>query len=123
MSPLYITLAVAAGGALGATGRYWIGVLASGMGSAWPVGTFTVNVVGSALIGFVVAHAGHLPHAHAFLVTGLLGGFTTYSAFALDTVHLAEAGRPILAALYVGATIVVCLASALAGVALGRATA
>jgi CrcB protein len=107
--------AVAVGGALGALARY-------GVASAWPhpvVGfpwaTLVINLVGCLLIGAVLATVGHRPLARAFLATGVLGGFTTFSAYSLETRDLIAAGRIGLATLYALGT----LAGALVAVFLG----
>ena len=107
--------AVAAGGALGALARY-------GVASAWPHpvagfpwSTLLVNLLGSLLIGAVMTTASHRPLARAFLATGVLGGFTTFSAYSVETRDLLAAGRFGLALLYALST----LAGALVAVAIG----
>lgn len=116
-------LQVALGGALGASGRYLTGVAAIRvMGPGFPWGTLTVNVVGSFVMGVVVVALGHLG-ANRFaplLMTGVLGGFTTFSAFSLDAVTLYERGQLGIAALYVGASVVVSIAALFAGLLLAR---
>jgi CrcB protein len=78
-----------------------------------------VNVAGSLAMGWFVAVLA--PAWHPLVLTGLLGGFTTFSAFSLDVLRLVEGGRPAAAALYAGGSVVLsCLACA-AGLALGRA--
>jgi CrcB protein len=92
-------LLVAAGGAAGSVARYLVGLAAAGLGAGFPWGTLAVNVLGSALVG-LAAGLGASGDARLLLVTGFLGGFTTFSAFSLDAVGLA--GRsPLLAGLYV----------------------
>jgi CrcB protein len=117
-------LLVCAGGALGSGGRYLAAVLAvRWLGPEFPHGTLLVNLAGSYVIGVVQELAGHrvLPEAaRVFLAAGLLGGFTTYSAFSYESVRLAAGGAWPLAALYVGLTTVGCLALAALGVATGR---
>lgn len=92
-------LLVGAGGALGAMGRYGVGTL---VGRVWhggfPLGTLTVNIVGSLAIGLLVGFlARYTPEwqaqARLFLAVGLFGGFTTFSAFSLDAVTLMERGQ------------------------------
>ena len=117
---------VALGGALGATIRHLSGVVATRLaGHAFPWGTLFVNVAGSFLMGVVVVvlarHGG--AWLSPFLATGLLGGFTTFSSFSLDAVTLFDRGQTALAALYVGASVVVCLAAIAAGLAVARALA
>ncbi len=104
---------VALGGALGASLRYLATLL-------WPApwGVLAVNVLGSFAIG---ALAVRLPAAPApFLVTGVLGGFTTFSAFSLDAVRLAEGGRLGAATLYVGGSVALSLGACAAGLWIGR---
>lgn len=113
--------AVAAGGAAGATARFLVGTLAEPLGG-YPWGTFTVNVIGSFLLGLL---AGALswnpaPELRAFLTVGLLGGFTTFSAFSLDIVLLAERGRLELAAVYFASTVFCSVGGLVAGLRLSR---
>lgn len=122
-----VWLAVAIGGALGALARWLVGesILAwSGPATDFPWGMFpwdtlTVNVVGCALIGFLAPLViTRSPWVAGFVVTGFLGGFTTYSAFAEETFSLADRGDAagvVLAGIYVLATI----ATTAAAVALG----
>ncbi|MCA2014139.1 fluoride efflux transporter CrcB [Cereibacter sphaeroides] len=111
-------LQVALGGAIGASGRYLTGVAAIRlMGPGFPWGTLAVNLIGSFVMGVVVVVLGHLS-ANRFaplLMTGVLGGFTTFSAFSLDALTIWERGQQGLAALYVG----VSVAGSLAAIALG----
>ncbi len=103
-------LCVAAGGALGSVARYLL-TLASiaHLGAGFPWGTLAINVAGSALIG-VAAGLGVGGEWRLFLVTGVLGGFTTFSAFSLETGLLWERS-PVLAAAYVAASLVLALAA------------
>lgn len=117
-------LAVAVGGAAGALARHglWLATTRT-FGSNFPWGTFVVNVIGCALIGAVfVAIDEHPsePTLRALLMTGLLGGFTTFSAFALDAHGLTEAGFPGRAAVYVAASVLLCLGGCWFGAALAR---
>jgi len=115
---------VAVGGAAGALGRFWVGVAAvSTLGAGWPFGTFVVNVAGSFLIGVVASGPWASEAVRAAIVTGVLGGFTTFSAFSLETVRLMADGRPGLALGFVAASVVVCLLAAWAGVLLARVVA
>ncbi|OUS22582.1 fluoride efflux transporter CrcB [Litorivita pollutaquae] len=111
---LPVLLQVAVGGAIGASLRYLTNVGAMRvMGAGFPWGTMTVNVVGSFLMGVLVlylAQKGGTRFA-PFLMTGLLGGFTTFSAFSLDALTIFERGQAGLAALYVGASVVLSLAA------------
>lgn len=113
-------LQVALGGALGAAARYLTGVAmlrAFGTG-AFPLGVITVNIVGSFLMGVIVVWFGQkgLTHLSPFVMTGVLGGFTTFSAFSLETVTLIERGQIGLAALYVVLSVVASVGALMAGV-------
>ena len=119
-----MTLAqVALGGALGASGRYLLGIAAiRTMGPGFPWGTLAVNVLGSLAMGALVALLARLGNAWApFLMTGLLGGFTTFSAFSLDAVALWERGAAGLAAGYVAASVALSLLALVLGLWAGRA--
>lgn len=116
-------LAVALGSALGGVGRYGLSRLWPWVPGGWPTATMTVNLLGSFAIGLLSvglsARAGGAETARLFWMTGVLGGFTTYSAFALETVTLAGAGEAMRAAAYVVVTVLACLVAAFAGRALG----
>ena len=116
-------LAVALGSALGGVGRYGLSRLWPWVPGGWPTATMPVNLLGSFAIGLLSvglsARAGGAETARLFWMTGVLGGFTTYSAFALETVTLAGAGEAMRAAAYVVVTVLVCLVAAFAGRALG----
>ncbi len=108
-------LLVGLGGAAGSILRYLVSVAATAvLGGGFPWGTLAVNAAGSAAIGFL-ASFGLQDSARLLLVTGLLGGFTTFSAFSLETAQLWQRA-PWLAALYVGAS----LGGGLAGFAAGH---
>ncbi len=115
-------LMVAAGGAAGAVARFLLGMgLASFLPGPWP--TFVVNLVGSMIIGLLI---GVLAGSDWFeswgrflLVTGLLGGFTTYSAFAMDAVVLMSQGRWLSALTYGVVTAVGCVLAAWVGFRIG----
>lgn len=101
---------VALGGALGSVARYLVSLAALGtLGAGFPWGTLAVNVLGSAAIG-VAAGAGLEGGARLLVVTGFLGGFTTFSAFSLETGSL-FARSPPLAALYVAVSLALGLAA------------
>ena len=116
-------LQVALGGAIGSVARYLTNVaVMRGIGPGFPWGTVIVNVVGSFLMGVLVvwlAEKGALRHA-PLLMTGLLGGFTTFSAFSLDAVTLWERGAVGPALVYVLGSVLVSLAALFAGMALTR---
>ena len=120
MSPGVVqVLMVAAGGAAGAVARFLLGMsMASMVPGPWP--TLVVNVLGSFVIGLMI---GALAGSDWFeswgrflLVTGLLGGFTTYSAFAMDAVVLISQGRWLSAGTYVITTAIGCVLAAWLGV-------
>lgn len=116
-------LSVALGGALGAVSRYLTGLATLRLlGPGFPWGTLTVNIVGSFLMGVIVVLLGHYSaNRYAPLVmTGLLGGFTTFSAFSLDALTIFERGQAGLAAVYVGASVILSLAAIVAGLSLAR---
>jgi fluoride exporter len=115
------TALVMIGGAIGAAARYQLGGWATrAFGSAFPWGTLLVNLMGGFLIGLLFARAGGEP-ARLLLGVGLLGGFTTFSAFGLETVLLFERGATGTALTYVFASVIGALFATLAGLSLGRA--
>jgi fluoride exporter len=111
---------VGLGGAMGSIARYCAYRLWPVSPGAWPVPTFVVNVAGSFAIGllymYVAGRGGSADNARLFWMTGVLGGFTTYSAFALETALL---GLSLTGAAYVAATVLGCLLAALAGMKTG----
>lgn len=118
-------LAVAAGGAIGATGRFLVGRLMFNiMGPGFPWGTLTVNVVGSFLIGLTVqllAMRYNLSHEwQGFLIIGVLGGFTTFSAFSMELSLMIEKGQLSTAALYAFGSLFVGVAALFIGIYAGR---
>ena len=127
MAPMIqTTLLVALGGALGAALRYLTGVgLVRALGQGFPIGTLTVNVVGSFVMGFFVVLAAErgLTHLSPLVMTGLLGGFTTFSAFSLDAVTLWERGEVGPAALYVAASVALSIGALVLGLLMARAMA
>ncbi|MCJ7871657.1 fluoride efflux transporter CrcB [Phaeobacter sp. J2-8] len=109
---------VALGGALGASARYLTGLaVVRLMGHGFPWGTFAVNVLGSFLMGVlvVVLSQYHATRFAPLVITGFLGGFTTFSAFSLDTVALFERGQMTAAAFYVLASVGLAIAALFAG--------
>ncbi|MBV6389885.1 MAG: putative fluoride ion transporter CrcB [Nitrosomonas europaea] len=105
-------LLVGLGGFIGSIARYKLGglILHMTVQDRFPYGTFTVNVVGCLVVGILAGVAERYdvlgPNARLFLFTGLLGGFTTFSAFGLETVHLIRRGDLGAAALYAGGSVV-----------------
>ncbi len=119
-------LLAAFGGAIGSVLRYLVGVFSvRWFGPSFPWGTLAVNVVGSFIIGLMVEMIARRFNAsmelRVFIVTGILGGFTTWSSFSLDTMVLFERGAIAAAAAYVIGSLVVSFAAVFAGLALGRA--
>jgi CrcB protein len=114
---------VALGGAIGASLRYGANVgIGRLLGAAFPWHTLAVNVIGSALMGglmVLLAHRGQQQLA-PFLMTGILGGFTTFSAFSMDTISLAQRGETALAAGYVVASVLFSLAAFVCAAAVTR---
>lgn len=114
---------VALGGAIGAVARYLTNVGAMRLiGPGFPLGTVLVNVAGSFLMGvLVVLMAERLGNRLApFLMTGALGGFTTFSAFSLDAVTMWDRGQGAMAGLYVAGSVLVSILALVAGLALTR---
>ena len=119
------------GGALGTLARYGLSQVPAprllGEASEWfPYGTFLANAAGSALLGFFAITLGtrafpgtDVPLA-LVLGTGMMGGFTTYSTFNLESLGLVQAGEPLRALTYVGVTLVICLVGALLGGLVGQ---
>jgi CrcB protein len=115
-------LLVALGGAIGSVLRFGAGLAAARLiGTGLPWGTLAVNVAGSFLIGvaFVLLAERGQARAAAFVMTGLLGGFTTFSAFSLETLALWSRGAG-GAVVYAAGTFGLCLAAVAAGVGVGR---
>jgi fluoride exporter len=121
-----LLLLAATGGAIGAGARYLVTTWAvSLLGAAFPWGTLTVNVVGSFLMGVLVAAAEPLlagsGAARTFLATGILGGFTTFSAFSLDAHQLLERRELMLAAFYVVGSVTLSILALVAGLVVTKA--
>lgn len=124
--------AILIGGALGSAARFamsvWIDEKAV---SDFPWGTFAVNVVGSFIIGLMAGFSGPnsplvvpFPElARVFIMVGICGGFTTFSSFSLQTIHLMETGHWLLAGGYVLLSVVLCLLATAGGLALVQAMA
>ncbi|HRV63595.1 fluoride efflux transporter CrcB [Albidovulum sp.] len=114
---------VALGGAIGASARYMTNVAAMRLfGPGFPWATVAVNVVGSFLMGVLVVVLAHKDATRLapFLMTGVLGGFTTFSAFSLDAMTLWERGQTGLAAGYVLGSVALSLAAIVAGMGATR---
>lgn len=115
-------LAVFVGGGLGALLRWGVGKWTlHWFGTGFPVGTLAVNIAGSFAIGLAVgALEGVGLTARLFFVTGLLGGFTTFSAFSLDALTLWQRGETAVAAFYVLGSVTLSLVAAVTGMTLSR---
>ena len=117
---------VAAGGAIGASARHLVNIgMGRLLGTSFPWGTLTVNIVGSLLMGILiellVLRYGGSPVMRAFLGTGFLGGFTTFSAFSLDVAMLIERKAMLSAGAYVGSSVLFSILAVFAGLFLSRA--
>jgi len=113
------------GGGLGATLRHLVNVTcARCIGTAFPYGTFIINISGSIVMGLIAGYLALKGETsqpwRLFLMTGILGGYTTFSAFSLDTALLYERGELGLAAVYVLGSVVLSIAGLFAGLALVR---
>ncbi len=116
---------IALGGALGAVLRHGVNVAAVALfGHGFPWGTLAVNILGSFVMGALIAYLAHWgnlsPALRLFFVTGLLGAFTTFSTFSLDTITLWERGLELHAAAYVLASVVLSVSALLAAMVLVR---
>src|ERR1700712_2142846 len=118
-------LLVFVGGGIGASLRHTINVFcARCMGTGFPYGTFIINITGSTVMGLIAGYLtfkgeGSQPW-RLFLMTGILGGYTTFSAFSLDAVLLYERGEIALALFYVLGSVALSIAGLFAGLALVR---
>lgn len=120
-----LLLAIAAGGALGAVGRFLVMTLAGHvLHHGFPYGTLIVNIVGSFLMGMLVEvmalHWSPSPELRALLVVGFLGAFTTFSTFSLDVVTLAERQDWNRLGLYMAASVMLSVGALLLGLRAGR---
>lgn len=118
-------LLVFVGGGLGSTLRHTINVAcARCLGTAFPWGTFIINITGSTVMGLIAGYlafkGGASQHWRLFLMTGILGGYTTFSTFSLDAALLYERGETGLALLYVLGSVALSITGLLAGLALIR---
>ncbi len=120
-------LLAAAGGAVGAAGRYLVGVASKSLlGLSFPWGTLIVNIFGSFLMGvlielFALRQQPTPLEIQVFLAIGVLGGFTTFSTFSLDVVVLAERKQHLAAALYLSGSVLLSILALLAGLLAVRA--
>jgi CrcB protein len=113
------------GGALGAEARWAIGEALPHSPGSWPWATLLVNLLGCLLIGVLLAvllaRFPRSPWLRPFLAVGVLGGFTTYSTFAVDVVRLTDAGHPVLAVAYLLASVLGGVLAVVAGLLAARA--
>jgi CrcB protein len=120
-----VILSVGVGGGLGALLRYFVAGWVQPAGATFNWGIFAVNIAGGLLMGMIVeASALKLnlsPEMRAFLTTGILGGFTTFSTFSLDSVLLLQKGEYALAAFYVIGSVVLSILALFAGLYMVRA--
>ena len=118
---------IAVGGAAGSVLRYLVGgALQRAGGLSFPLGTLAVNVIGGLIIGALTQHYMNMqtsPVMRAALITGFCGGFTTFSAFSIETVGLLEGGEYAKAAVYIVLSVSLSIAAAFAGIAAVKATA
>jgi CrcB protein len=111
---------IALGGGLGALARYGIAQWLTTTPGHFPLGTFVINVVGCFLIGVLMVRWGQRPLLRPFLGVGILGGFTTFSTYAVETRALLSPGEVPLGLLYLFGTLAAAMLAVLAGVALMR---
>lgn len=115
-------LIVALGGALGSVLRYGCSIMLNG---AFPYGTLAVNILGCFTMGLLAGYGAFMGQmsepARLFLMVGVLGGFTTFSAFSLDTLRMVEAGQLTQAVLYIGLSVIASLFAVFAGLGLVKA--
>ena len=122
---IFTTLQVALGRALGATGRYLTGIgMVRLLGIGFPYATLTANIIGSFIMGvafvFLITREAEASRWVPFVMTGILGGFTTFSAFSLDAYSLFDRGRMMAAALYVGGSVGASIAALIVGIAVAK---
>jgi len=119
-------LAVAAGGAIGASLRHGVGLMAvRHLPAGWPHGTFAVNLLGSLLMGLLVGWLalkaeGLHQTTRLFLATGVLGGFTTFSAFSLEVAEFLRKGETLKAGTYAGLSLILGVIALFIGLWIAR---
>ena len=116
-------LLVALGGGLGAASRFGVSLAFPARGDAWPWATFGINVAGSLLIGVLAGWIARNPEAEAwrlFLGVGVLGGFTTFSAYSLETMRMIERNDWVGASTYSIGSVIAGLAAVAIGLAMAK---
>jgi CrcB protein len=117
-------LLAALGGAIGAGLRYGVGLAAARFDGVWPWGTFIVNIAGGLAMGAIAAiFAGEARATMVFLGVGVLGGFTTFSAFSLEMARMIERGEIALAFAYACVSVLAALGACFVGLLIGRSLA
>lgn len=112
-------LYIAAGGALGSIGRYWMaGIIDTRFNTVFPYGTVAVNILGCFIIGLLAGMQGLSANLRLFLMVGICGGFTTFSAFSLQTLTLMREGLLLRAGSNILLSVMLCLIATWAGLAL-----
>jgi fluoride exporter len=122
---MQVYLIVFLGAGMGGAMRHGVNVLAARtLGTGFPFGTLAVNIIGSLIMGLLAGYFAFRgdasQHWRLFLTTGILGGFTTFSTFSLDTAVLWERGETAMASLYIGASVAVSIAALIAGLLVVR---
>ena len=120
-----IYIAIAVGGSLGAVSRYWVsGTTYQWLGQGFPYGTLAVNLLGSLVMGFLsvlLVHRFHVSEEIRIgLLAGFLGSFTTFSTFAMDTLHLAGNEALVKAIIYILFSVLFCIIGAWGGLVAAR---
>ena len=120
---MLVYLWVALGGALGSVGRFWLnGLVTTRTGEGFPWGTLLINVLGSFAIGIFATLPATQDTAKKFLMAGICGGFTTFSAFSLQTLELTQRGEWLRAGGNILGSVVFCLVAVWLGWMLGTAS-
>ena len=119
------TVAIAAGGAIGALLRFWVSSgIYSLAGKDFPYGTLVVNVTGSLLMGLLyivlIERIAESAEWRSFLLIGLLGAFTTFSTFSIETLNLFEEGELVRAMTNIVLSVVLCISATWLGILMGR---
>jgi fluoride exporter len=124
MSYLVVFIGAGIGGSIRHGMNIWVGRL---MGTHFPYHTLVINIVGSLAMGLVAGwfteRGGAAGHTRLFLATGILGGFTTFSAFSLDAISLFERGEAVAGGIYIVASVGLSMAAVMTGLAIMRALA